>query len=314
MSRKITHSTLTALATVLAIGAVGMPAAARSLVDFSGRAQDSGLSTVTFLSGAFEEAPNAESRPAIEPGVAPDAIAAASGEEDSADESASSCNEYPVAPADFFGEYMNVASELGVSHITYFSAGVSKTKTDARLAVKDLLLPGCTDPTALAQVFYGKGTPDQLRWVVTQVATDDKLETLKSKGMISGDNPQELRQSLVEKTIGLDCNGFPYAWTQRAGIGGFTVNTDPPAYSPPARRRAKLGSVCSGDFVVYTNVRHVAIVDKISGDELTLVESLGEEEDGVSRNTYKIKEDGANAFQIQKGNGTWRDVTVASPK
>ena len=79
---------------------------------------------------------------------------------------------------------------------------------------------------------------------------------------------------------GLDCNGFAHRFAEANGWSWAGVNLDPPKYaSKPHVQTTR--DICPGDFIVYENVRHVAVVGERTGQEVV---------NGITLDTFKVYE------------------------
>jgi hypothetical protein len=130
------------------------------------------------------------------------------------------------------------------------------------------------------QVFYGKGTPDDVAIalrVVDYVARKnlDHPALAKFKSILSGD---DRLASVCEKYIGVDCNGFVGNYAKEMGVPQASPNLVPGLWKnvgPINKWRSSVADIQPFDVLIFPSNSHIAMVDKVSAGTLTICQSTG---------------------------------------
>lgn len=175
------------------------------------------------------------------------------------------CPTLSVSPEAFFSDYMLAVNKVAdASTVPYHSChGECQTiegKQKLRLARLGVLVPSHSNA-----LYYGKAGPASFH------ALADKLVNIGAEAEWS-------------TLAGLDCNGFTHQYAQQNGWTWAGLNVDPPSYAQ-APHVQTTGDICPGDFIVYTGVRHVAVVGERLGVEVV---------DGMSLATFIVYESAAD--------------------
>ena len=119
------------------------------------------------------------------------------------------------------------------------------------------------------QVFYGKGTPDDVAialrvvdWVARK--QPDHPALAKFKSVLSGDDRVA---EVCKKYIGVDCNGFIGNYAQEMGVPQAGPNLVPGLWKnvgPIDRWRSAVADIQPYDVLIFPSNSHIAMVDSVA--------------------------------------------------
>jgi len=147
----------------------------------------------------------------------------------------------------------------------------------------------------LIRPFLGKGTPEDIRFVLRLAIHFELLKPIKSQ-----------MQRYCDENVGIDCSGFASAY-----YGGSWMGKDAKDYRDSATRVKKIADISPNDSIVFQNGKHIAVIDKITERDSTCVgckvaESTSDQmelagpSDGLNYTEYFLLFDGTKSSGEQK--------------
>ena len=142
---------------------------------------------------------------------------------------------------------------MGLYEIYYPIMSVADRKKKSDTPISDYMTIDVNWP--LYNVFVGKGSPKEI------------ADAIKIAVALDMPNPLLSIQAYCDKNIGIDCSGFASIFF---GLNAEeAVKTGASVMAPRNKRISKLEDVRCGTAIVFTNGKHVALVDSITNIDRT---------------------------------------------